>query len=346
MTTAAGTQAATRTGPDRSAAMEDVFSDEGQATSLNLLGHAMAELADRHDDVVVLSADMGSALTELRARHPERYIELGIAETNTISVAAGMAASGLRPYVLAFAPFGMIKCAEQIRTDLSATMMPVTLVTRLSGLAMGYFGTSHHAVEDLAIARPITNLTVMTPADNNAALGLLEASHSTAGPTLLRVSEGARQVYDEVPDLRRGRFVRVREGSDLTIIATGVGTGCAVAAAAELAGRGIEAAVLDAAYIKPFDEDAVLAAARATGAILTVEEHNIVGGLGSAVAEVLGRHAAELTAARGGAPVRVASVALPDDDLEVGVPAELLEHYGITPAGVASAAAGLLGAAR
>ncbi|WP_182347139.1 transketolase family protein [Tomitella gaofuii] len=342
----AATGPTTGAGRDRSAAMEDVFSDEGQASSLNLLGHAMAELADRHDDVVVLSADMGSALTELRERHPERYIELGIAETNTISVAAGMAASGLRPYVLAFAPFGMIKCAEQIRTDLSATMMPVTLVTRLSGLAMGYFGTSHHAVEDLAIARPITNLTIMTPADNNAALGLLEASHDLAGPSLLRVSEGAMPVYDAVPELPRGRFVRVREGADLTIIATGVGVGCAVAAAADLAGRGIDAAVLDAAYIKPFDAEAVLAAARATGAILTVEEHNIVGGLGSAVAEVLGRHAGELTAARGGSSVRVASVALPDEDLEVGVPTDLLEHYGITSAAVASAATELLGRVR
>ena len=327
---------------DRSAAMEDVFSDEGQASSMNLLGSALAELADRHDDVVVLSADLGSAVTELRERHPDRYVELGIAETNTISVAAGMAASGLRPYVLAFAPFGMIKCAEQIRTDLSATLMPVTLVTRLSGLAMGYFGTSHHAVEDLAIARPITNLTIMTPADNNSAVRLLEASHRTSGPTLLRVSESARPVYPTVPTIERGRFVRVREGHDLTIIATGLGVGCAVAAAESLQSQGVKAAVLDAAYIKPFDVGAVLDAARATGIILTVEEHSIVGGLGAAVAEILGRNSTELTADRGGEPVRMGSVALPDEDLEVGVPAELLAHYGITPRGVTRAALSLL----
>lgn len=329
---------------DRSNAMEDVFSDEGQASSLNLLGRALADLADKHDDVVVLSADLGSAVGELRERHPDRYIELGIAETNTISVAAGMAASGLRPYVLAFAPFAMIKCAEQIRTDLSATMMPVTLITRLSGLAMGYFGTSHHAVEDLAIARPITNLTVMTPADNHAALGLLEASHDAAGPALLRVSEAAGAVYSDVPQLARGRFVRVRAGADLTIIATGAGVGCALGAAESLATRGVDAAVLDAAYIKPFDEQAVLDAARTTGAILTVEEHNIVGGLGAAVAEVLGRNAAGLTRDRGGAVPRIASVALPDEDLAVGVPADLLEHYGITPDGVVTAAMTLVGA--
>lgn len=318
---------------DRSAAMEDVFSDEGQASSMNLLGSALADLVDRHDDVVVISADLGSTLSDLRERHPERYVELGIAETNTISVAAGMAASGLRPYVLAFAPFGMIKCAEQIRTDLAATMMPVTLVTRLSGLAMGYFGTSHHAVEDLAIARSITNLTVMTPADNNATLGLLEASHDERGPVLLRVSEATATVHPSVPTLQRGRFLRVRDGRDLTIIGTGTGVGCALGAAAALEEQGISARVLDAAYIKPLDEDAILAAARETGAVLTVEEHNVVGGLGSAVAEVLGRH---------GAATPLGVVALPDEDLEVGVPAELLAHYGLTVEGVTARALSLV----
>ncbi len=317
----------------RSVAMEDVFSDEGQASSMNLLGSALADLADSHDDVVVISADLGSTLSDLKERHPERYVELGIAETNTISVAAGMAASGLRPYVLAFAPFGMIKCAEQIRTDLAATMMPVTLVTRLSGLAMGYFGTSHHAVEDLAIARSITNLTVMTPADNNATLALLEASHGEAGPVLLRVSEATTAVYPSAPVLERGRFVRVREGRDLTIIGTGVGVGCALGAAMALEEQGISVRVLDAAYLKPLDEDAILAAAAQTGAILTVEEHNVIGGLGTAVAEVLGRH---------GSAVRLSIVALPDEDLEVAVPAELLAHYGITVEGVTKQALALV----
>lgn len=323
----------TATTTDRSAAMEDVFSDEGQASSLNMIGQALADLADRHPDVVVISADLGSAVTALREKHPDRYIEMGIAETNTISVAAGMAASGFRPYVLAFAPFGMIKCAEQIRTDLAATRMPVTLVTRLSGLAMGYFGASHHAVEDLAIARAITNLTVMTPADNAATRALLEKSHAEAGPVLLRISEATRPVYADTPVLERGKFARIRDGRDLTIIGTGLGVGCAVGAAESLKEHGIDAAVLDAAYLKPLDEEAILDAARTTGAILTVEEHNVIGGLGSAVAEVLGRH---------GVATRLGVVALPDEDLEVGVPADLLAHYGITPEGVTRQALALL----
>ena len=319
---------------DRSTAMEDVFSEEGQAqSSLALLGRALADLADAHDDVVVLSADLGSAVGELRERHPDRYVELGIAETNTISVAAGMAASGLRPYVLAFAPFGMIKCAEQIRTDLSATRMPVTLITRLSGLAMGYFGTSHHAVEDLAIARVITNLTVLSPADDNATISLLRATRDLDGPALLRVSEKPRQVHPVGVEFDPGRIVRVRGGTDVTLIGTGLGVGVAVGAAELLAERGIDAAVLDAAYIKPFDTEAVLTAARETGAIVTVEEHNEIGGLGAMVAETLGR-------ARVAVPLE--TVALPDTDLEVGVPAELLAHYGLTPEAVAARTGALL----
>lgn len=315
------------------AQMEDVFSEEGNATSTNNLGKAVFEMVATHTDTVVLSADLGTNVPEIRETYPERYIELGIAETNAISVAAGMAASGFRPYVLAFAPFGMLKCAEQIRTDWAATMLPARFITRLSGLAMGYFGPSHHAIEDLAIARSITNLTVTTSADNNATIGLLRATYDTAGPVLIRVSEGAREVYAEPPTFEPGKFFRLREGSDITIIGTGVGTGCAVQAAENLATQGVEATVLDAAYLKPLDVDAIVAAAASTSAILTVEEHLDIGGLSSAVAETLGRR---------GIVTRFASVALPDEDLEVATPAVLLEHYGLTPEGVTQRALQLL----
>jgi transketolase len=147
--------------------MVDVFADGAQgdqqdtARAGNPVGAAIARLADADERVVALSADMSAVLTELRERHPERYFEFGIAETNVVSVAAGMAAEGLRPYVLSMAPFGAIKCAEQLRTDVAYTNLPVRFVARLSGLAMGFFGTSHHAVEDIAIARSLTNLTVV-----------------------------------------------------------------------------------------------------------------------------------------------------------------------------------------
>lgn len=314
--------------------MEDVFSEEGNAASTNNLGRAVFDLVAAHDDIVVLSADLGTNVPEIRETYPERYFEMGIAETNAISVAAGFAASGYRPYVLAFAPFGMLKCAEQIRTDWAATMLPARFITRLSGLAMGYFGPSHHAIEDIAIARSITNLTVTTSADNNATIGLLRATYDTDGPVLIRVSEGASEVYAEPPTFVPGKFHQLRDGSDITIIATGVGVGLAVQAAETLAADGIEATVYDAAYIKPLDVDAIVATVEKTSAILTVEEHLDVGGLSTAVAETLGRR---------GLVTKFGSLALPDEDLEVGTPAALLEHYGLTPAGVVQRAKELLG---
>ena len=308
--------------------LQGVFSAEQTPRSRpRVLGDELLRLVEERPEVVVLSADMGSVLAELRARHPHRYFELGIAETNTVSVAAGMAACGLLPYIVSMGPFGMIKCAEQLRTDAAYTHLPVRLVARLSGLAMGFFGTSHHAVEDIAIARSITNLTVVAPADGNATRALLRATVDHPGPVFMRISESVEaHVYPTVPAIEQGRFVQVRPGSDATVIATGIGVGAALGAAELLSAEGVSVEVLDAAYLKPLDEAAILRAARETGAILTVEEHNVVGGVGTAVAEVLGRH---------GVTARVRLHGLPDEDLDVALPPVLIERYGLTPAGVA-----------
>jgi transketolase len=326
-------QTASQTAPQ----MENVFTEEDTQRAPRrsaVVGQELLRLVEERADVVVLSADMGNAVGELRDRHPDRYYELGIAETNTVSVAAGMASCGLIPYVVSMGPFGAIKCAEQLRADIASTRLPVRFVARLSGLAMGFFGASHHAVEDIAIARSITNLTLAAPSDENAAAALLRSTVDHDGPVFLRVSEGGgTEVYADVPVIERGRFVEVRSGTDATIIATGVGVGAALGAAHLLEPEGVSLAVLDAAYLKPLDEEAILQAAEATGAILTVEEHNVTGGLGSAVAEVLGRH-------RVAVDLRIHG--LPDDDLDVGIPAALLERYGLTPAGVADQVRALL----
>jgi transketolase len=308
--------------------MVDVFADDARhaAATTNPVGFEIARLADEHADVVALSADMSAVLADLRSRHPDRYVEFGIAETNTVSAAAGMAACGLRPYVLSMAPFGAIKCAEQLRTDVAYTRLPVRFVARLSGLAMGFFGTSHHAVEDVAIARSITNLTVVAAADSNATAGLLRSTFDAPGPVYYRISEHTQPVYSAPPVFAPGRWVRVREGTDATIIGHGIGVGLAVAAAQNLAVDGIQAAVLDAAYLKPYDRDAIAEAAEVTGALVTVEEHNEVGGLGALVAEELGRR--RLSCA-------LSTLALPDEDLAVGVPADLHRHYRLTPDEVA-----------
>jgi transketolase len=314
--------------------MENVFFEDEARASQDIVELELIRLIEENPDVVVLSADMGGAIPELRERHPGRYLEFGIAETNTVSVAAGLAAGGLVPYVLSMAPFGAIKCAEQIRTDLAYTRLPVRIVARLSGLAMGFFGPSHHAVEDIAITRSIAGLTVVAPSDTASTTALLRSTAEHPGPVYMRVSAGIqREVHPQVPDIPYGRFVTARDGSDVTVIATGTGVAAAVGAAEVLADEGISACVLDAAYLKPLDEEAILAAAERTGAIVTVEEHNVVGGLGSAVAEVLGRH---------GASGKILLHGLPDEELEVGTPAALLERYGITPAGVAGTVRRLL----
>ncbi len=311
--------------------MLDVFSktEEKNEVSANPSGQAVAELGDNDPRVLTLSADLANTLAEFRERHPGRYIELGIAETNSVSLAAGLATCGYVPYIFSMAPFGVIKCAEQLRTDIAYNHLPVRLVGRLSGLAMGFFGTSHHAIEDIAIARTLPNMTIVAPADGNAVLSLFRSTAALDGPVFIRVSEGTTPVYDSVPVFERGRWPRLREGSDVTLIGHGLGVGLAVAAAAELAAQGVEADVYDAAYLKPFDEAAIREAEVRTGAVLTIEDHSEVGGLASIVAEVVGR---------GHLDIALGSVALPDADLEVGVPAELYEYYGLTPAGVVRAA--------
>jgi transketolase len=315
--------------------MVDVFSDAAVETAVaaNPAGYAIARLADDDPRIVTLSADLSSPLAEFRERHPGRYFELGIAETNSVSVAAGLAACGLVPYIFSMAPFGMLKCAEQLRTDVAYNHLPVRLVARLSGLAMGYFGTSHHAVEDVAVARSITNMTVVAPADSYAVLSLMRSTAVIPGPVYLRISERPPKAYQSQPAIGYGQWLRLRSGADVTLAGHGMGVGLAMQAADALAGEGIEADVLDAAYLKPFDEEALAASASRTGRVVTVEEHIAVGGLASIVAETAGRH---------GLAVALATVGLPDADLEVGMPADLYEYYGLTVGGVVSAARALV----
>jgi transketolase len=315
--------------------MVDVFSDSDLDTDIltNPAGYVIAELAETDPRIVTLTSDMGRVLADFRARFPDRYIEMGIAETNTISVAAGLASCGFRPYVYAMSSFGILKCAEQLRTDVAYNHLPVTLVGRLSGLALGFFGTSHHAVEDVAMARSLTNMVVIAPADSNAVLGLMRSTADLDGPRYIRVAEGALPVYEEPPQIAFGSWPRLRRGADISLIGHGMGAGLAMAVAERLESQGVHADVYDAAFLKPHDEDALIDTARRTGRILTIEEHSEIGGLASVVAESLGRH---------GVAARLDCCALPDQDLEVGTPAQLHEYYGLTPDAVWERATRLL----
>ena len=299
----------------------------------------LEELAERRPELVVLTADLASSngLDSFQRRFPDRFINTGIAEQNMMSIAAGLAASGHIAYVSTFASFASLLCAEQVRTDLAYTRQKVRILSHHAGISMGFYGTSHHAVEDIAITRAMGHMTVVSACDGNAIRGLIRSTIDIEGPVYIRIGRGAEKpVYDDVPDFTHGRFRTLRDGRDATIIATGIGVKAALDAADILADTAprLSVRVLDAAYIKPIDADAIRAAARETGAILTVEEHNPHGGLGGAVAEIL---------AEGGIAVRFARHALPDEYALVAPPTHLYRHYGLTGDGIATALRTLIG---
>jgi transketolase len=288
------------------------------------IGQVFVEMGEAHPDMILVAADLGAGPVtgEFVEKFPSRFIDAGIAEANAMSIAAGLASYGLKTYVLQMGSFGALKCAEQIRTDMASTQMPVRILSAWSGLAMGFFGISHHAIEDIAITRAIPGLTVVSPADDNAARALLESTIDVAGPVFIRLTDAnVYPVYESVPTMPLGKSLQVREGTDGTIIGTGLGTQLATGAADLLRKEGLEIRVIDAYSLKPLDEEAIVDAAQNTGAILTVEEHLVTGGLGTAVAEVI---------ARNGIATKLEIHGLPDTTLTVGMPEQLYKHYGLT----------------
>lgn len=307
--------------------MSDPFSfntGAEESSYVGNLGEAFRRFGEQDEEVLLVCPDLGAGPVTgaFVQQFPDRFIDAGIAECNAMSMAAGMATYGYKVFVLQMGAFGALKCAEQIRTDIAFTRLPVRILSAWSGLAMGFFGTSHHALEDIAITRAIPGLTVLAPADDNAASAMLAASEQVSGPVFIRLTDAnVNPVYSSPPEITIGRFGKVREGSDGTIIGTGLGAQLAVGAADLLAQKGLSIAVLDAYSLKPLDEAAIVEAARDTAAILTVEEHLVTGGLGSAVGEVLARNALA---------TRFAIHGLPDENLTVGMPDELYSYYGLT----------------
>ena len=305
-----------------------------------VLGEELARLADDDPRIAVLTADLASAnrTSEFREHHPGRFFNFGIAEKNMVTAAAGMAACGHVPFAATFASFLGILCAEQIRTDCAYPGLPVRLVGTHSGISMGFYGTSHHALEDLAMMRTIAGLTVVCATDAALLRAILRASLDHPGPIYIRLGRGRDpEVHRESPaDFAFGRAIRLREGRDLTLIATGAEVHPALAAADALEAEGLSTRVVDMHTIRPLDAAEVWAAAAETGAILTIEEHNVTGGLGSAVAEVLvdcdripfGRHG------------------VPDVFAPVGPPAALYAHYQLDGSGIAGRARDLFKAVR
>ena len=290
-------------------------------------GDELANLVDAGHDIVVLTADLSTSnrLTDFQERHPQRFFNVGIAEQNMMSIGAGLAACGHQAWVSTFAAFASLLCAEHLRTDMAYPQLPVRVLAHHAGISMGFYGTSHHAVEDIAVTRSIAGMTVMAPCDAASLRACVRATLDEPGPVYLRLGRGSDPDVHEVDvAIRRGRFVQVREGSDATVIATGIGVHAALGAADRLSGEGVTVRVLDAVYLKPLDIEAIEAAAE-TGRILIVEEHNVMGGLGTAVAE---------TVAMLGLSVRIGKLGIDDQYALVAPPTHLYRHYGLTSDGV------------
>lgn len=294
-------------------------------------GEELADLADVDERIVVLTADLASAnrLADFGKRHPERFFNMGIAEKNMITAAAGLASTGLIPYVGTFASFAALLGYEQVRTDCAYPGMPVRVLAHHSGISLGYYGSSHHALEDLAAMRAVADLIVVCAADGNQLRAILRASLDVEGAMYIRLGRGRDpQVYDEVPTgFRFGKAVRLREGQDVTIVATGSEVHPALGAALLLADRGLSARVVDMHTIKPLDVDEILSAAAETSALVTVEEHSTIGGLGGAVAEVLADHRIGHPFLRHG---------IHDEYVLIGPPAGLYAHYKLDAIGIAN----------
>jgi transketolase len=296
-----------------------------------VFGEMMCELGEENDRIVVLDADV-SFSTQTRhfgAKFPDRFFNFGIAEANMMSAAAGFATCGFVPFVSTFALFITMRAGDQLRSQIAQPRLNVKLIGGYAGLSDYADGSSHQSVEDLAVVRAVPNITVVSPSDITETRMALRAILDLDGPAFLRISRDA-VVEDFGPDhpFEIGKAITVRDGRDVTIIATGTMVRLARGAADRLAAKGIEARVIDMHTIKPLDGDAVEAAARETGCIVTVEEHNVYGGLGSAVCE----SACERT------PCPVHRVGIPDRFGETGAYATILDRAGLSAANIAAVA--------
>jgi len=294
-------------------------------------GNALAELGEKYD-FVVLDADLAAATKTgiFKKKFPERHFDCGIAEGNMISVAAGMAAAGLVPFASTFAMFSAGRAFEQIRNSIGYPHLNVKIGATHAGITVGEDGATHQCLEDIATMRTIPGMAIINPADDTEARAAVEYAITHEGPMYMRFGRYAVPVlFDkETYKFEFGKGVNMADGTDVTIIGTGLTVHMALEARELLAAEGISARVINIHTIKPLDKDIILDAAAKTGAIVVAEEHNIIGGLGSAVAEVICENK----------PVPVIRVGVEDTFGRSGKVPPLLEMYGLTPANIAAKA--------
>ncbi|MFA5843227.1 MAG: transketolase C-terminal domain-containing protein [Coriobacteriia bacterium] len=295
------------------------------------LGATLVELAEAGVDVVAVEADLSKSTTTatFAARFPDRFFNAGVAEQNMIGTAAGLAVSGKIAFTGSFAVFATGRAYDQVRNTVCYSGLDVKLTPTHAGVTVGPDGGSHQMLEDLALMRVLPGMRVLVPADFNAARAAIRAAAATPGPVYVRLGRAAlAPVYDEGVVFEIGKAAVLREGSDVTLAACGVMVERALAAADLLAADGVSAEVIDVATIKPLDADTIAASAAKTGAVVTCEEHSIIGGLGSAVAEALGERQ----------PSALRRIGVRDVFGTSGEPEELMAYFGLTAAHVADAA--------
>ena len=291
-------------------------------------GNALKELAEEFPDLVVLDADLAAATKTgiFKKAYPDRHIDCGIAESNMMGVAAGLSLTGKIPFCSSFAMFAAGRAFEQVRNSIGYPHLNVKIGATHAGITVGEDGASHQCNEDIALMRTIPVMVVMCPADDVEAKAAVRAALEHEGPVYIRFGRAAVPVINDRPDYKFeiGKGTVLREGKDVTIVATGICVDSALGAAEKLAAEGISAEVINICTIKPLDEDLIVASAKKTGKVVTVEEHSVIGGLGSAVCDTL--------CAKCPTPVR--KIGMQDVFGESGSAGELVKKYGLDADGV------------
>ena len=286
-------------------------------------GNALVELAKEHDDVYVLDADLAAATQTaiFKKEFPDRHIDCGIAECNMMGIAAGIAATGKVPFASSFAMFAAGRAFEQVRNSIGYPHLNVKIGATHAGISVGEDGATHQCNEDIALMRTIPGMVVINPSDDVEARVAVKAAYEHEGPVYLRFGRLAVPVINDREDYKfeLGKGVVLREGKDITLIATGLPVAETLEAAEKLAADGIDAKVINIHTIKPLDEELIVEAAKETGKVVTIEEHSVIGGLGSAVCDVLSEKA----------PTKVLKIGINDTYGESGPAVELVKKYGL-----------------
>lgn len=290
-------------------------------------GEELVALGAEHDDFMVLDADLAAATQtgKFKAAYPERFVDCGIAEQNLMGVAAGIATTGHKVFASTFAMFAAGRAFEQIRNSIGYPHLHVVIGATHAGISVGEDGASHQCNEDIALMRTIPGMTIVVPADDVEARAAVRAAYEADGPVYLRLGRlAAPVIHDDNYHFELGRGVCEREGSDVTLVATGLMVSSALEAAEELAKEGVSCEVLNIHTIKPLDGELIVNSARKTGKVVTIEEHSVIGGLGGAVCELLSEQL----------PTPVKRIGMNDCYGESGPALELLAKYGLDGAGV------------